>query len=150
MYCGREWLNKLRLFDHRSKGCPDVPIDPRTNKPICIPVLPNLTIAQLSKVLKRQIENNDASLIQLKLRTQIDVDAKTTLEKTPINGEHVHVQVCNFKTLKELLPRPCYSKHHKKGLLNFLEQRVPKIKCGAIAQKATHKSSNDVSIMDVS
>ncbi len=64
-------------------------------------MLPNLTIAQLSKVLKQQIENNDASSIQLKLQTQIDVDAKTTLKKTPINGKHVHVQVCNFKILKE-------------------------------------------------
>jgi hypothetical protein len=90
------------------------------------PVLPTLTIAQLSKVLKRQIENNVTSSIQLKLLTQIDVDAKTTLEKTPINGKHVHVQVCNFKTLKKLLPRPYYSKDHKKGLLQFLEQRVPK------------------------
>jgi hypothetical protein len=101
VYCGGEWSNKLQLSDHRSKGFPAVPIDPRTNKPICIPVLPNLTIAQLSKVLKQQIENNDASSIQLKLQTQIDVDAKTTLKKTPINGKHVHVQVCNFKILKE-------------------------------------------------
>ncbi len=30
-------------------------------------MLPNLTIAQLLKVLKWQIENNDASSIQLKL-----------------------------------------------------------------------------------
>jgi hypothetical protein len=67
VYCGGKWSNKLQLFDHRSKGCPDVPIDPRTNKLICIPMLPNLTIAQLLKVLKWQIENNDASSIQLKL-----------------------------------------------------------------------------------
>jgi len=71
VYCGGEWSNKLQLSNHRSKGCLDVPIDPRTNKPICIPVLPNLTIAQLSKVLKRQIENNDASSIQLKLRPKL-------------------------------------------------------------------------------
>jgi hypothetical protein len=89
-------------------------------------VLPNLTTTQLFKVLKQQIENNDASSIQLKLWTQVDVDAKTTLEKTPINGEHVCVQVCNFKTHKELLPRPHYSKDHKKRLPKILGQKVPK------------------------
>jgi hypothetical protein len=45
VYCAGEWSSKLRLSDHRSKGCLDVPIDPRINKPICIPVLPNLAIA---------------------------------------------------------------------------------------------------------
>jgi hypothetical protein len=52
VYYGGEWPCKLRLFDHRFKGCPNVPIDPRTNKPICILVLPNLATTQLSKVLK--------------------------------------------------------------------------------------------------
>jgi len=42
VYYGREWPCKLRLFDHRFKGCPNDPIDPRINKPICIPMLPNL------------------------------------------------------------------------------------------------------------
>jgi hypothetical protein len=73
MYCGQKWSNELQLSDHRSKGCLDAPIDPRTNKPICIPMLPNFAIAQLSKMLKQHIENNDASSIQLKLHTQVDV-----------------------------------------------------------------------------
>jgi hypothetical protein len=54
-------------------------------------MFPNSVNAQLSKKLKWHIENNDASSIQLKLRTQVEVDAKTTLEKAPINGEHIHV-----------------------------------------------------------
>jgi len=54
-------------------------------------VFPNLVNAQLLKELKQQIENNDASSIQLKLRTQIEVNAKTVLEKASINGEHIHV-----------------------------------------------------------
>jgi ribosomal protein L24 len=52
-------------------------------------VFPNLVNAQLPKELKQQIKNNDVSSIQLKLRTQIEVNAKTTLEKAPINGEHM-------------------------------------------------------------
>jgi hypothetical protein len=68
----------------------------------------------------------DASLIQLKLHTQINVHAETTLDKTVINHKHVHVQVCKFKTFKELLPKPRYSKNAK-------------IKCGTIAQNATCK-----------
>jgi hypothetical protein len=35
------------------------------------------------------MENNDASSIQLKLRTQIEVNAETALEKVPINGEQM-------------------------------------------------------------
>jgi hypothetical protein len=55
VYCGGEWLGKLRLFDHRSKRYPDAPINPRKIKVICIPMLPNLAIAHLSKVLKWKI-----------------------------------------------------------------------------------------------
>jgi len=54
-------------------------------------MFPNLVNAQLSKKLKRHIENNDASSIQLKLSTQVEVDVKTALEKAPINSEHIHV-----------------------------------------------------------
>jgi len=56
-------------------------------------VFPNLVNAQLLKELTQQIENNDVSSIQLKLRTQIEVHAKTTLEKAPINGEHMSSSV---------------------------------------------------------
>jgi hypothetical protein len=100
VYCGGEWLSKPQPFDHRFNGYPNAPIDLRTNKPICIPMLPNLAIAHLSKVLKWHIYNNDAFSIQLKVWTQVDVNVETTLEKTPINGKHVHVQVRNFKTFK--------------------------------------------------
>jgi hypothetical protein len=50
-----------------------------------------LANAQLLKELKWQIKNNDVSSIQLKLKTQVEVDAKTTLEEVLINGEHIHV-----------------------------------------------------------
>jgi hypothetical protein len=69
------------------------------------------------KVLKWQIENNDIFSIQLKLWSQIDVDVEIALEKVPINGEHVHVQMCNFKTLKELLTRPRYYRNPNLGLI---------------------------------
>jgi len=71
----------------------------------------------------RQIKNNDASSIQLKLRTNVEVDAETALEKIPINGEHIHVQLCRFKCLKWLLPKPCYNRQCWKGALKNLGQR---------------------------
>jgi hypothetical protein len=66
-------------------------------------MLLNMANVQLSKELKLQIEKNDASFIELKTRTQVDVDAETTSEKAPVNAEHIHVQVCKFKFLKCLL-----------------------------------------------
>jgi hypothetical protein len=72
------------------------------------------------------------------------------LEKAPINGEHVHVQICNFKTLKNLLLRPCYNKDHRKGLPNFLGQRVPKSNVEPLPKRRHVNRSDDVSIVDVS
>jgi hypothetical protein len=86
----------------------------------------------------------------LKLQTRIHVDAKTTLEKIPINGEHVHVQVCNFKTLKKLLPRPHYNRDHRKGLLKIMGERVPKSNVEPSPKRQHASTSNDVSIVDVS
>jgi hypothetical protein len=63
-------------------------------------VLPNLVNVQLSKELKWHIKKNDASFIQLKMRTQVDVDAETALEKTLVNAKHIHVEVCKIKSLK--------------------------------------------------
>ncbi len=88
-------------------------------------------------MLKWQIENNDVSSIQLKLWTQVDVDAETTLEKFIINRKHVHVQVCKFKTFKELLPRPRYNRNAKSNV-----EPLPK--------RQHSSTSNDVSIVDVS
>ncbi len=78
-------------------------------------MFPNLVNAQLSKELKQQIENNDASSIQLNLRTWVEIDAKIALEKSLINCEHIHVQVCMFKSLKGLLLKPQYSRQCQKG-----------------------------------
>ncbi len=91
VYCGGEWSSKLQLSNHRSKGCMDGTLNSKTNKPISILMFPDLVNAQLSKKLKQHTKNNNASFIQLKLRTQVEVDAKTTLEKAVINGEHIHV-----------------------------------------------------------
>jgi hypothetical protein len=85
-------------------------------------MFPNWVNAQLLKELKWQIENIDASSIQLKLRIQVEVDAKMALEKAPINGEHIHVQVCRFKSLKGLLPKRCYNKQCWKGASKNLGQ----------------------------
>ncbi len=73
-------------------------------------MFPNLANAQVLKEVKRQIKKNDVSSIQLKLRTQVEVDAETTLEKIPINDEHIHVQMCKFKSFKRLLSKPRYNK----------------------------------------
>jgi hypothetical protein len=114
VYCGGEWSSKLQLFNHRSKGCPNGPIHLGTNKPIFIPMFPNLANAQLLKELKWQIKNNDVSSIQLKLKTQVEVDVEIALEKALINGEHIHVQVCTFKSFKELLPDSRYNRQCQK------------------------------------
>jgi hypothetical protein len=47
--CGKEWSIKLQFFDHRSQRCPNAPIDPKTNKPICIPMFSNLATTQTIK-----------------------------------------------------------------------------------------------------
>jgi len=75
VYCGGKWSSKLQLSNHRSKGCLDGPIDLGTNKHISIPMFPNFTnYAQVSKELRHEINNNNASSIQLKLKTQVEVD----------------------------------------------------------------------------
>jgi len=51
VYCGGEWSSKLRLSDHKAKGCLDVPRDPGTNNPIFILVLSNLANVKLLKEL---------------------------------------------------------------------------------------------------
>jgi hypothetical protein len=41
VYCGKEWSNKLQLFNHRAKGCPNAPRDLGTNNPLFILELSN-------------------------------------------------------------------------------------------------------------
>jgi hypothetical protein len=79
-------------------------------------MLPNLANAQLLKELKRQIKKNDVFSIQLKTRTQINVDVEMALKKVPVNAKHIYVQVCRFKSLKGFLPEPRYTREHQKGL----------------------------------
>jgi hypothetical protein len=62
----------------------------------------------------------------LKLGTKVELDAKMTLEKVPINGEHIHVQVFRFKYFdKSLLAEPCYNRQCWKGASKNLGQRMP-------------------------
>jgi hypothetical protein len=93
-------------------------------------MFPNLANVQLLKKLKWQIKNNDVSFIHLKLRIQVEVNAKKTLKKAPINGEHIHVQVCRFKSLKRLLPKPHYNKQCQKAASKNPRQKVAKSKGG--------------------
>jgi hypothetical protein len=71
------------------------------------------------KELKQQIEKNDASSIEVKTRTQIDVDAKIALERILVKAQHIHVQMCKFKSLKGSLPKLHYSRKYWKGLLKL-------------------------------
>jgi hypothetical protein len=105
-----------------------------------------LVNAKLSKYLKWQIENNDVYSIQLKLRTEVEINAKTALEKVPINGGHIHVQVCRFKSFKGLLPEPCYNKQCWKGASKNLRQRMSK---GGPSPKRWLASTSSKHILDV-
>jgi hypothetical protein len=82
----------------------------------------------------------------LKLTTEVEVDAKMALEKFPINGEHIHVQVCRFKSLKGLLPEPCYNKQCWKGASKKLGQKMSK---GGPSPKRWHASTSRKHILDV-
>jgi hypothetical protein len=103
----------------------------------------------LSKELKQHIKKNYASSIELKIRTQADVNVKITLEKAPINVEHVYVQVCKFKFLKGLLPKPHYSREHRKGLLKFLGQRMGKCKARPSPKKQHGSTSIESFVLDM-
>ncbi len=148
VYCGGEWSSKLQLFKHSSIGCPCGPVDPRTNKPISILVFPNSANAQLLKELKWQIQNNDTSFIQLKLGTQVEVEAETTLEEALINGEHIHVQVCRFKSLKGLLLEPHYNRQCQKGASKNPKTKDGKIKRGPLLKMQLASTSSN-HILDV-
>jgi len=103
----------------------------------------------LSKELKQHIRKNDASSIELKTRTQADVNVKLTLEKALINVERVHVQVCKFKFLKGLLPKPHYSKEHRKGLLKSLGQKMGRCKARPSPKKQHASTSIESSMLDM-
>ncbi len=123
-----------------------VPLTQETSKPIFIQVFLNLANAQLSKQVKWKIENNDASSIQFKLKIEVEVDTKTALEKVPINGEHIHVQVCRFKFFKWLVPKPCYNRQCWKGASKNLGQRMSK---GGPSPKRWPTSKVSKHILDV-
>ncbi len=110
-------------------------------------MFPNLDNAQLSKKLKQQIENNDVFSIQLKLKTQVEVNVKTTLEKAPINGEHIHVHVCRFKSPKGLLSKSHY-KIMSKRCIKKSGTKDGKIKGGPSLKKQPINTSNK-HILDV-
>jgi hypothetical protein len=78
------------------------------------------------------------------MRTQVDINAETTLERTPFNAKHIHVQVCKFKCLKGLLPKHHYNREHQKGLLRFLGQRIGRCKAGPSPKKQHASTSIDM------
>jgi len=82
----------------------------------------------------------------LKLKTEVEVDTETALEKILINGEHIHVQVCKFKSLKELLPKHCYNRQCWKGASKNLGQRMSK---GGPSPKRWPASTSSKHILDV-
>ncbi len=98
--------------------------------------------------MKWHIKNNDVSSIQLKLRTQVEVDAKIALEKIPINGEHIHVQVCRSKSFKRLFPEPHYNKQCRKDVSKNSKQRMAKSK-GGPSPKRQLASTSSKHILDV-
>jgi hypothetical protein len=99
-------------------------------------------------MLKWQIENNDASSIQLKLRTQVEEDAEIVLDKPPINGEHFHVRVCRFKSLKGLLWKLRYNRQCRKGASKNLGKKMAKSKRGPSPKKRPANTLNK-HILDV-
>jgi hypothetical protein len=111
--------------------------------------MPNLVNAQLLMELKQQIEKNDASSIELKMRTQVDVDAKTTLEKASVNVEHIHVQVCRFKFVKGLLPKPHSNREHWEGLLKSFGKRMGRCRTRPSPKKQHASTSIESSMLDM-
>jgi hypothetical protein len=70
------------------------------------------------------------------------VDAKTDLEKVPINAKNVHVQVCRFKSLKGLLPKPYNNIKHWKVAKKSWTKDGKILDSGAITKKTTCKYIN--------
>jgi hypothetical protein len=87
--------------------------------------------------------------LKLKTRTQADIDAKTTLKRTLVNVEHIHVQVCRFKSLKGLFPKLCYSREHWRGLLKSLGERMGRCKAKPSPKKQHESTSIENSMLDM-
>jgi hypothetical protein len=92
IYCGGEWSSKLRLSNHKVKGCEFVPFHSGMKNQILLPIFPNLRSAQMSKLMKRTMESNNGCALPFKLRTQLEIYAEHDLDKgTPKIGNHVDV-----------------------------------------------------------
>jgi len=82
---------------------------------IPIPIFFNMCFAQMFKFMKHTMENNTTCSLLFNLKTQSKIDVEQDLNKsTIINGDHVDVWVCKFKTLKGLLPKLIYNKDNRK------------------------------------
>jgi hypothetical protein len=74
------------------KACDFGPFYPSTKNWIPLFVFHNLHNAQISKFMKRTMESNNGCALSLKLRMQLNVDAKQDLDKgAPTIGGHVDV-----------------------------------------------------------
>jgi len=85
---------------------------------ILLPIFPNLRnlrSAQMSKLMKCTMENNNGCVLAFKLRTQSKVDVEQNLDKgVPRIENHVDVQMCKFKSLKGLFLKLVYNKDNHK------------------------------------
>jgi len=83
------------------------------------------------------------------MRTQANINVKTTLKRAPVNAKHIHVQVCRFKFLKDLLPKLCYNIKHWKGLLKSFGQKMGRCKVGPSPKKQHASTSIESSMLDM-
>ncbi len=76
VYYEGKWSSKLRLSDHRFKGCEFGLIHTYTKNRIPLPIFPNMHFAQTFKFMKRTMENNITFFLPFKLRTQLEINVK--------------------------------------------------------------------------
>jgi hypothetical protein len=71
------------------------------------------------------MESNNGCALPFKLKTQLKMDADQNLYKgTPRIEDHVDIQVCKFKNLKGLFPKPVYNKDNHKQQASTSDQRA--------------------------
>ena len=115
-YCGHEFPIKLRLVDHRWRGCHEGPFVPGySEKGEGLPVYPNLKTTALSMAIAKQVESGG----KLAIRNQKGVDDDQDLTKYPSPTDTVTRQVLRLQSLREL-PPGIWNKDHRR------EQEKPK------------------------